>query len=86
MDCSQTAGDIANASSLNDGQLLFTSLGNYLYGFVFCSSVGSLDMWFLLVFLRRNAQEEELQIRGSRSEVMQGLLLNSNKHIPLCVV
>lgn len=35
MDDSQSPGDIAHTYTLNDGQLLFTPLGNYLYKSVF---------------------------------------------------
>lgn len=48
MDDSQTPGDIAHAPALNDGQLLFTPLSNYLYRFVF---VGLSALWTCCVFL-----------------------------------
>lgn len=48
MDDSQTPGDIAHAPALNDGQLLFTPLSNYLYRFVF---VGLSALWTRCVFL-----------------------------------
>lgn len=48
MDDSQSPGDIAHASALNDGQLLFTPLSNYLYGFV---SVRLSAFWTCCFFL-----------------------------------
>lgn len=53
MDDSQSLGDIAKTSCLNDGQLLSTPLSNYLYGFVSAQSVSS-QMWRFFLFVVRN--------------------------------
>lgn len=48
MDDSQSPGDIAHTSTLNDGQLLFTPVSNYLYRFV---SVRLSAFWTWRFFL-----------------------------------
>lgn len=64
MDDSQSLGDIAHASALNDGQLLFTLLSNYLYGFVSARlSVFETCRFFLSVVL--------IPSRGKTSQFLQ---------------
>lgn len=73
MDDSQTPGDIAHASALNDGQLLFTPLSNYLYRFV---SVRLSAFWTCCFFpsvveiLRRGTALQFLQ--PSAAEAFSG--------------
>lgn len=64
MDDSQSLGDIAHASALNDGQLLFTLLSNYLYRFVSARlSVFEMCRFFLSVVL--------IPSRGKSSQFLQ---------------
>lgn len=64
MDDSQTPGDIAHASALNDGQLLFTPLSNYLYRFV---SVRLSAFWTCCFFL----PVVEIPRRGTALQFLQ---------------
>lgn len=64
MDDSQSPGDIAHASALNDGQLLFTPLSNYLYGFV---SVRLSAFWTCCFFLSM----AQTLCRGKKPQFLQ---------------
>lgn len=54
MDDSQSPGDIAHASCLNDGQLLSTPLSNYLYRFVSVHVSGFFSLSSFLPLCSRN--------------------------------
>ena len=84
MDDSQSPGDIAHASALNDGQLLFTPLSNYLYGFV---SVRLSAFWTCCFFLSVaqilcRGKKKKKKIPSFCSLVMLRLFLESKQMYP----
>lgn len=81
MDDSQSPGDIVHASALNDGQLLFTPLSNYLYRFV---SVRLSAFWTRCFF--RSVVENTLQSFCKPTEAEALFFRKANKYTPSPVV